>query len=238
MSTVQFNLLPDVKLDYAKAQHSRTKVTSIAMIVGGVSLGILILLFLSVNVVQKKQLSDATKQIDAAAAELEAIPNLTKVLTVQNQLQTLSSLHQQKHITSRTFTYFSQLTPSRASLGQLTLDLTNNSITISGTADSQQTVNTFIDTLKFAKYQIGSSETTYTAFPSVIESSFSINPGNVSYTLNIQFDPKLFGNDAVDGDGNLVAPKLTIKNQTTSRSVADDPNSSLFNGQTGNTGGQ
>jgi len=231
MSTVQFNLLPDVKLDYAKAQASRGKTASLAFLASAIALGLLVVLVVFVDVVQKKQLNDATNQVNSATSQLQAVPNLSKVLTVQNQLQTLSTLHANKHVTSRIFGYLVQLTPSAASLGQLTLDTTTNALTISGTANSQQTVNTFIDTLKFAQYQVGSSGTLTTAFPSVTESGFSIGAGNVSYSLTIQYDPQIFSNALKDAQGNLVAPTLVVKSQTTTRSVLEDPGSSLFNGQ-------
>lgn len=239
MSAVQFNLLPDVKVDYARAKLTQDKVTKIASLVAGTTLAILIILLISVDVLQKKQLSDANGQVNQAASQLQAVPNLSKVLTVQYQLQTLATLHSSKHISSRLFTYLSQLTPAKASLGQLTLDIAHNVVTISGTADSQATVNTFIDTLKFANFQIGIDSTTYPAFTSVVESSFNINPTNVSYTLNVQFDPRLFANNLTDSQGQLQSPKLVIKTQTTTRSALSTP-SDLFNGQTGgsSTGGQ
>ena len=135
MSTVQFNLLPDVKLDYAKAQASRGKTASLAFLASAIALGLLVVLVVFVDVVQKKQLNDATNQVNSATSQLQAVPNLSKVLTVQNQLQTLSTLHANKHVTSRIFGYLVQLTPSAASLGQLTLDTTTNALTISGTAN-------------------------------------------------------------------------------------------------------
>ncbi len=231
MSTVQFNLLPDVKLDYAKAQASRGKTASLAFLASVIALGLLVVLVVFVDVLQKKQLNDATSQVNSATSQLQAVPNLSKVLTVQNQLQTLSTLHANKHVTSRIFGYLAQLTPSAASLGQLTLDTTTSALTISGTADSQQTVNTFIDTLKFAQYQVGSSSTLATAFPSVTESGFSIGAGNVSYSLTIQYDPQIFSNALKDAQGNSVAPALVVKSQTTTRSVLEDPGNNLFNGQ-------
>ncbi len=231
MSTIQLNLLPDVKLDYAKAQASRGKTASLAFLASVIALGALIVLVVFVDVVQKKQLSDASNQVNSATSQLQAVPNLTQVLTVQNQLQTLSTLHANNHVISRIFNFLTQVTPSSASLGQLSLDTASNAITISGTADSQQTVNTFIDTLKFAQYQIGSSSSTATAFPSVTESSFSIGTSNVSYSLTIQFDPQIFSNSLKDAQGNNAAPQLVVKSQTTTRSALEDPNNSLFSGQ-------
>lgn len=236
MSAVQFNLLPDIKLQYVKSQQTRNKVISLAVLAGSVALGIFLILLIFTAVIQKKQLSDADKQIAAQTADIKSIDGIEKVLTVQNQLTTLSGLHQNKHISSRIFGYLSQLTPPNVSLGRLSLDFSTNTLVLEGTANSQATVNTFIDTLKFTKYQIGSTDSSHQAFPSVVESSFSIIPPKVSYALNVQFDPKLFANNLLSSAGVPQEPKLQVPNQITTGSSAD-PASFPFNGQVGNENG-
>lgn len=226
MAGVQFNLLPDVKLDYIKGQKIRNMVVSIAFLVSGASLAILIIMLTATYGIQRKQLGDATKQITTSTKDLEAIPNLNQVLTVHNQLNTLVGLHDSKHISSRLFTYLSQVTPTNASLGNLNIDFVTNQMTINGTADSQAAVNAFADNLKFAKYSVASSSP-LTAFPSVLESSFNINPSNVSYTLSVQFDPNLFTNNAKDAGGKHQIPVLSVSNQPVRSS------DSLFNSQAG-----
>lgn len=228
MSKVQFNLLPDVKLEYMKVERTRAKVITACTTAGAVSLGLFLVLFLSVNVVQKKQLSDARAQITQSSKQLGDIKNLTQALTIQNQLGTLADLHQKKHISSRLFTYLPQITPTNVNISSLTMDLTNNSMNITGTASNHQAVNTFIDTLKFTTFKIGTQEE-QPAFPSVIESSFGIGNTNVTYGLNVQFDPKLFSNPALDSSGKSQAPKLSVPSLTTTRSVLQITGNPLFN---------
>src|SRR5438309_11123953 len=158
MSAVQFNLLPDVKLNYIKAQRSKSIVVTISLVVTGAALALFIILLFTVDVLQKKQLSDADKDIKASSQKLEAIPNLDKVLTIQNQLSALSNLHHNKHIASRIFNYLPQVTPSNVRIGSISTDFVGNTMTVDGTAGSQHDVNVFIDTLKFTTYKLGDSD--------------------------------------------------------------------------------
>lgn len=229
MSGIQFNLLPDVKLLHDKTQRTRQLVTTIAVAASAISFAIFIIMFISVGIIQKKQMDNAGKSVDTANAQLKSIPNLSTIITVQNQLQTLVGLHQSKHITSRIFTYLAQLTPTSVSIGKFDMDLTTNAITIAGNADNQQTVNTFIDTLKSTTYKVGQG-TAQNAFPSVVESSFAINPGNVSYSLNLQFDPILFANNMLDAQSKPQTPQLTVPKINTANGQ------DIFQAQSGNGG--
>ena len=229
MSTVQFNLLPSVKLDYIRATTTRNRVTQLAIVVSAASLALLLVMVVFVEAIQKKQLSDAAGQITSTTNTIQSQPEITKILTVQNQLTTLVTLHSQKHITSRLFDYLVQLTPATVNLSRLSIDNSKNTIAIDGTADSAASVNQFADTLKFTQFTIGKDTTTHPAFSSVVVSNFNISTSNVSYSLSLNFDPDLFSNNLKDSSGTLAAPTLVVPNQTTTRSALSDPNS-LFKG--------
>ena len=228
MSNLQFNLLPDVKLAYVKAQQTKQKVISLATLIAIVSAAVLFLLIIFVYGLQKKQLNDAAGQIKAATAQVQSVSGLNQALTVQNQLQTLVTLNSNKQISSRIFGYLYQLTPNNITISDLALNLdpTANKMTIDGTADSQATVNTFIDTLKFTTYTAGAGTTAKNAFSSIVETGFSINPSNISYSLSMQFDPTLFANNLTDTSGKIIAPSLQIPSQSTTRSTSN----ALFGG--------
>jgi len=214
MSKIQLNLLPDIKLEFNKAQHAKRLALSIAFLACSISLTIFILLILTVDVVQKQQLKTTGQNVDDASKKLQGVPQINQIITVQNQLQTLTQLHQSKHITSRVYTYLSQLTPSTVSVNKLDLDLKANTITISGKAPAQSDVNSFIDAIKTATYTLDNGKTTKPAFSSVVQSAFTINGNGVSYTINAQFDPALFAN-SVDSKGNPTTPTLEVKQQNT-----------------------
>lgn len=231
MSKVQFNLLPSVKLDYIKAETTRTRVTRLATAVSLVSIGLLMVMILFVQGVQRKQLKDAGGQITSGINEINNQPQMTKILTVQNQLSTLVSLHADKSITSRVFDDLVQLTPLGVNLARLSIDYSKNTISLDGTADSAANVNKFADTLKFTNYTLGKDTTTHTAFSSVIVGNFNISSSNVSYSLNVTFDPVLFSNNIKDSTGAIVAPTLKVPSQTTTRSALSDPTSIFGGGQ-------
>jgi Tfp pilus assembly protein PilN len=227
MSKVQFNLLPDSKLTLNRNLHTKRLVFSIATIVSLVSVALLVVLLLFVDGVQKKLMSDAAKNVDKSSQQLKNL-NVERIITVQNQLQALPALHQNKHVTSRIFTYLPKITPSNVSINQLTLDLTKNTMIISGTTDSQKTINTFIDTLKYATFTAGPQSSPAPAFQQVVESGFSLNAGSVGYTINMQFDPKLFTNSAKDAQGKVITPTISVSNITASGALKD-PSNTLFN---------
>jgi len=218
MANIQFNLLPDVKQEYIKSQRIRNLVITISVLVASVSLIVFLILVFSVEVVQRKQLDNSNKDIAANTKKLKSIDGIEDALVVQNQLHTLVDLHKSKHISSRLFTYLPQITPDNVSITKLDMDYATNAMTIAGTADSHNSVNAFIDTLKFTTYKVGSQDTAHQAFSSVVESSFGITTSNVSFSLTMQFDPKLFANNLLDSSGKPQAPKLTVPSLATIKS--------------------
>jgi Tfp pilus assembly protein PilN len=210
---IQFNLLPDVKQEYLKAKSSRQLVTLISVILGAASLAVLVLLFLSVKVVQHKSLSDADDDITAYSKQLKAIPNIDKILTVQNQLNTLTSLHDGKVVSSRLFSYLAQLTPSTISISDITTDYTANTITITGQASSLDQVNVYADTLKETTFATGSNESTTNdpaAFSNVVLSDFDRDDKGATYKLILSFTPDIFSNAA---DAKLTVPNIVTSPQ-------------------------
>lgn len=235
MSRVQFNLLPQSKMQSVRAARNRRFIITIAFLASAASLAVFLLTLFSVDVIQTKQLSDANKAITDTTAKIKQNNNLDKILTIQNQLVSLASLHQNKHVASRLFNYLPQITPSNVHIGSLNIDFDTGVMSISGTADSPHSVNIFIDTLKFTNLALPGQTTPKSAFPSVIENSYGIGQGNVSFSLTIHFDPSLFSNAIVDSDHKPVSPTLKVPSLTTTRSVLNDPGNAIFNGQ--NTGG-
>lgn len=224
MSSVQFNLLPDVKLEFYKAQRSKRLIVNAALLVTVSAVGILIVSFSVANIVQKKALSDADKDIKKYSNQLKTTPDLEKILTVQNQLNALPALHQQKHIISRLFTYLPLITPDKVNIGKLTLDAKANTMVITGTSDKIENVNKFADTLKFTSYTTTDSSTKTQAFKSVVLDAIGRDQTTVSYTINMEFDPTLF-----KGEQTIT---LVVPQELTTRSVTESPGA-VFNGQTG-----
>jgi len=220
---VQFNLLPDIKIQYIRARRQKHLVLVFSGIAIAASLLILAVLFSTAYGIQKKSISDLTKDITAASNELKSTPDLTKMLTVQNQLRVLPELHKNKPMASRIFTYIAQVTPSEASISRLRVDFDNQIITISGSATSLEVVNTYTDTLKFATYHTDKDrETEIQAFSDVVLADFGRDVKGASYTITMTFDPTIFDNSQ--------EVTLTVPNKVTTRSQTEQPDA-LFQEQ-------
>jgi Tfp pilus assembly protein PilN len=215
---VQFNLLPDVKLEYLKAERTRRVVLSVSVLIAIASVGLLFLLF-SVTQLQKKHLGDLSSDIKKESTTLESQKDVSKILTVQNQLNSLTTLHDQKPAATRVFSYLTQVVPEKINITNLVADFTQNSITITGTADSLTNVNKFIDTLKFTNFTTEDSEDKSPAFNNVVLTSFGLTQNLASYTVTFNYDPAIFN---ITKDTSLVVPKLV-----TTRSEVEKP-SELF----------
>ena len=225
--SMQLNLLPDIKLEYVKARRTQRLVISGAILLSAISLVIFILLLLFVRVAQEKSLRDVNKDIKTSTATLKAIPDLNKILTVQNQLNSLPSINQQKPAVSRLAGDILKLTPKNAYINRLNVDYTQKIATLTGTADTIDTVNTFADTLKFTTYNSSTIKTPTKAFSNVVLSAFGRDSKQASYTITLSFDPEIF--NITDNTINL-----TVPNQVTTRSTLEQP-TDLFQAST-NTG--
>lgn len=208
---VQFNLLPDVKLEYIKARRTKNLMTVISFVVGAVALTILIFALMYVHVVQRKSLSDLNSDIKEYSTQIKDVEDLDKILTVQNQLNTLSTLHDEKPAASRLLGYITQVTPEKAGLNRLTVDFVNSSLVIGGTAPSQDVVSTYTDTLKSTRYTTDKTNGAANAFSEVVLSSFSRDEKGASFTISLKFDPIIF---KITDKPELVIPTGLVTNQS------------------------
>lgn len=220
---IELNLLPDVKMDYIKAQNMRRMTFTISALVTAVAV-VLLGFLLSVNQLQKKHLNDLTGDIKKESAQLKGKKDINKILTVQNQLNSLTALHAAKPAVSNLFNYLNQVTPSNINISTYHADFAAYTMTITGAADSLSDVNKYIDTLKFTDYKTDDG-TKARAFGNVVLSTFGINPQvktgtkPASYTINLSYDPAIFD--------ITKKVELSVPSITTTRAVVDSP-SDLF----------
>lgn len=234
MASVQFNLLPDVKLEFIKTQARKRVIITASVIVSAVFLSIFILLLLTVKVGQTKHMNDLKKDIDKGVSKIRQTNDIDKVLTVQNQLASLPGLHDQKVIASRLSDYLLQLTPANSKITDVELDFEAKTMKIKGVAPDLATVNKFADTLKFTNYKVGSGDGQEgKAFSNVVLTSFSVqdkatNPQErASFELTFAFDETLFKMIKEKDLAEDKAVVLVIPNITSTRSVTEKP-SDLF----------
>lgn len=212
---IQFNLLPDVKLAYVKAQRTKRLVMGSAFIATAAAFAIFALLFLGVHVVQKVRISQLSGDIKSKTEELKSNKDLDKVLTIQNQLNSLGGLHDEKVAASRTLAFIQQVTPSEVAISTLSTDYTANTMVLTGQSPSLDRVNTFIDTLKFSKFNTADDPQGQKAFSDVVLSQFGRSETATTYTITLAYEPALFGPDV---NSLLVVPK-----GVTTNSVIDQP---------------
>ena len=214
---IQFNLLPDVKIKYIKTQHTKRTVMLISLVASAAAVALVSVMYVSVQIVQKKNLNNLSANIVKETKKLNETQDLSKILTIQNQLSSLPALHGAKPVSSRVLSYITQVTPAvGVSISKLDVDFATNSISITGTADSLATVNKYADTLKFATYKTATTESGK-PFSNVVTTSTlsTTNVKEASYMLSFTFDPVLFSNTEL--------PVLTVPRITTNRSETEKP---------------
>ncbi len=215
---IQFNLLPDVKLEYIRAEQTKRLVMVISILITAVSLLIMVALCLVVLVFQKKYMNDLSTDIKTYSRNLSNTGDINKILTVQNQLNSLTTLHQSKPDTTRLLPFLEQMTPSDISISTLNIDFEQQTIDINGSTKTDSTnpvasVNKFVDTIKFTNYVSGGTKTK--AFSAVVLTNLGRTDKVASYTIDFKFDPAIFDN----------TKKVTfeVPTQITTRSEIEKP---------------
>jgi Tfp pilus assembly protein PilN len=152
---IEINLVPDVKQELIKAQRVRSTVISFSILIGFVSAGIVTLLAVYVFGFQTIRSGLADTAIDDGYKKLSSIEDLSKTLTLQNQLTKISTLHADKKIDSRIFNVLAAIippTPNDIKVSTLAIDATAGTIVIEGqAANSYAAVEVFKKTIEVAK---------------------------------------------------------------------------------------
>ena len=212
---IQFNLLPEVKIKYIKARRQKRMVMLIAFIVSAGSLAVVVLVLSYVYLIQGAQIGNLNDKITRSTNSIRAkkgqVDDINKVLTVQNQLTSLDNLHESKPSTSRIFEYLSKVTPSQVTISKLAVSNIEGAeiMSIQGSTDTLETINRFVDTLKFTTFETGvEGDKKKQIFTEVVLTSFSRDKAGAAYSLDLKFDPIIF-NQAYPTTG-LVVPEGLI----------------------------
>ncbi len=192
---IQFNLLPDVKMQYVKAKRTKRLIISTSTLISIVCVGVILLLFSVVQIAQKKHISDLSTDIEVATKKIQSIEGLDEILTVQNQLTLLPGLHEGKPKSSRLFDYLAFVSPTEAKIVSLNFDTVTSTIVIQGTADKIATVNKLVDNIKATTYSVeGQSADSKTAPFTQVSTQLSGDNEKASYKIDIIYDPVIFEN--------------------------------------------
>lgn len=225
---IQFNLLPDIKLEYIRAQKMKRSIILIALISTGISIAVVSMLAINVYGLQREHIRNLSSDIAEGEETIQSIDQFDRILTVQNQLLSLPDLHSQKPEASRLYEYIETVVPSDVRINRVELDFEAATLRFTGQADDLSEVNRFVDTLKFTNYVILDDEETddedsdderqedkIRAFSSVVLTNFSRDPAEASYTIDLEFDSTIF-------DTNQNA-QLVLEKKITTRSQVERP---------------
>jgi hypothetical protein len=223
---IQLNLLPDIKKEYINAQKTRALVVSTSILVTLAAIGLSVLLFVYVTFLQQLQITLATNDIKSKDQQLNGITDLSKYLTIQNQLAALPDLHAGKGIYSRLLSFLPVLNPNSPNnilLTRLQLSTSDKQIGFTGSTASFETLNVFVDTLRNAQvtYKDSSGQQQKSAmFGDVLVQNSDISKANGK--TSVSFTVQGFYQDvAFDAHNTDVA--ASVPNIQTSQSVTGSP---------------
>lgn len=193
---IQFNLLPDIKLEYIKAKRLKRLIIGMSIGVASISLVLCLVLFFVVKS-QENHSKNLKKDIDDNVSKLQSTKDLDKILTVQNQISSLNELHKGKKATTRVVKYLAQITPSNTTISKVSVDFAQSTMNLEGTTTDLLAVNKFVDTLKFTKLNVGGDQPkSGLAFSKVLLNNYGASPKSATYSISLSFDPVMFDNQA------------------------------------------
>jgi Tfp pilus assembly protein PilN len=147
---IEINLIPDVKQELLNAQRTRAQVISGSILTCIIAGGVVVALVLYVFGVQTVRSALADQAIKDKSAQLAKVPDLSKMLTIQNQLGRISQLNDTKKINSRVFDVLSAVippSPNDVQVSKLTVDAASSTITIEGQTKAYDSMEVFKKTL-------------------------------------------------------------------------------------------
>lgn len=168
--------------------------------------------------VQGAQITSVNKEIEKVNNSINnknrQVDDFNKVLTVQNQLLSLDTLHADKPVTSRLFEYLSKLTPAQVTISNINVSYDEgNSLTLQGSTDTIETINRFVDTLKFTTFTTtAEGSEPKPVFTDVVLGSFARDKQGASYTVRMIYDPIIFQSSEVSA-GLSVPQKITTRSE-------------------------
>ena len=178
---IEINLIPDVKRELIKAQRVRSMVIMGSIAVGVISVAIVTLLAIYVFTIQAVRSGLADDAIKQGSADLVKVEDLSKTLTIQNQLTKISTLNSNKKIDSRIFDLLTAINPPAPNdikVSSLTIDSDAGIITIEGQAsNSYAAVEVFRKTIEGAKVKYTDSDNN----KQELTLASSISTSNTSY---------------------------------------------------------
>lgn len=211
---IEINLIPDIKQELIKAQRARSIVILVSIIVGVSSAVVVLLLVIYIVSVQNIRGGIADNSITQENKTLSNVADLSKMLTIQNQLTKISALNSSKHIDSRIFNLLNNIIPpatppdlSDIMVSNISVDSTTQTISIDGQSISGYSG---LETLKKTIGGAGVKYTDTSGGHPIIALASDISTADVSYgedssgvkvlrfTISFTYAKELFSLDSKD----------------------------------------
>ena len=178
---IEINLVPDVKQELIKANQTRTIVVGLATLISLISVGVVLLLAIYVFTFQTVRSVFADNSIKSNNEKLEKTEDLSKILTIQNQLTKISDLNDNKKIDSRIFDVLKAIIPkppNDVQITKLVIDPSVEIVTIEGQAQGgYAALEVFKKTIEGAKLKFKDNDNN----DSEVNIASDVKPGETSY---------------------------------------------------------
>ncbi len=204
---IEINLIPDVKRELLRAQRVRSIVISGAIVTSIVAAGVVIAMLVYIYGVQSLRHYTLDQDIKSQSSELSKVEDLSKILTIQNQLATMQNLNDKKQIDSRIFNVLSAVVPpepNTVKISRVTIDNAASKITLEGQTRAFDSMEVFKKTLDSAVivYAENNEEKT-------IKLVDSLDAGDISYGSNANNEKVIVFTLTFDYPTELFSPKTT-----------------------------
>lgn len=213
---IEINLIPDVKLELLRARRQQKMVISVSIMVAIASVAVVALMASYAFGVQAFADGRANDGITDESKKLQNIKDLSKTLTIQNQLKKLSGLQADKTVSSRLFDIIGTTVPSgtnRINISRLELDTEQSTITIEAdAANGYEAVEVFKKTLAATTFEYkrdGKAQSAVKVASTISEGERRYGEDSAGkrvlrFNLSFKYAEQLFDTDSEEG--RVVAP--------------------------------
>lgn len=233
---ITLNLLPDIKREYIKTRRTYARVISLSVLISLAVVGLTVLLAVWVYGVQTVHTALITDSIKKNEAKLKEIKDVSKYVTIQNQLANISALHSDKSDFSRLLRFLPQFNPAEPDnvvLNSVAINKEEGTLAMQGDTSSYTGLVKFRDTLQKAKvhYKTADSDDSTEAVlftkVEVAEQALATNTGGelagtrVNFRIIATYTPEAFANSSKE-------VTVTVPTIETTPSKRDTPD--IFSG--------
>ena len=147
---IEINLIPDVKQELLKAERARALVISGSILTCIIAGGLVVLLVIFIYGVQFGRGLLLDNSVKSESSKLAQVEDLSKMLTIQNQINRIDTLNDTKEIDSRLFDVLSAVippSPNEVRVSTLSVNKDESTITLEGQTKAYDSMEVFKKTI-------------------------------------------------------------------------------------------